>query len=432
MIDLGPFPDTDGHTEALELDAADPLYERRRDFVHADPELIYLDGNSLGMLTSDARDAAADVIDRQWGERLIRSWNEGWWEMQLEVGDLIAPLIGAQPGEVIMSDSTSVNLYKLAIAALQARPDRTRILTDDLNFPTDVYVLDGIAELLDRGHRVERVPSPDGIHGPIEEIEAILASDAGQDVALVSLSATCFKSAYTYDVGRITRAAHAAGAMVLWDLSHTAGSVDVDLGAAGVDLAVGCTYKYLNGGPGSPAFLYVHRDLQDQLGNPIHAWWAHADPFAMDLDFAATEGVRRFHTGTMPILSLATARAGIAHVAEVGIGAIREKSVALTEYFVRQTDTHLAPRGFELASPRDPRERGSHISVSHSEAWPVTRTLVEHAKVIPDFRAPDLIRFGLSPLTTTFEDVHTAIQRCARIVASRAHRDVDIGDRPVT
>ena len=414
MIELGPFPEAAGYGEARELDQADPLAEAKATFVQPEPDLIYLDGNSLGMLGQTVRNAVVHDLDHGWGTRLIRSWDEGWWDLQMEVGALIAPLIGAQPGEVIMSDSTSVNLFKLATAAVRVRPGRNRILTDDLNFPTDVYVLDGIAELLGQGHVVERIPSPDGIHGPAEAIEGAL----GPDVALVSLSATCFKSGYTYDVERITRAAHDAGAMVLWDLSHTVGSYPVDLGTAAADLAVGCTYKYLNGGPGAPAFLYVRRDLQETLSNPIHAWWAHENPFAMDLDFAPTSGMRRFHTGTMPILSLTAARAGIVTVATAGIEAIREKSVALTEYFVRQYERHLAPLGFELASPSDPNQRGSHISLSHERAWPISQTLIDYGKVIPDFRTPNLIRFGLSPLTTSFEDIHTAIIRCSQVVTS--------------
>ena len=248
-----------------------------------------------------ASDVVCLVTRDQWGTDLIRSWNTGWWDLQIELGDLLAPVIGARAGEVIISDSTSVNLYKLASAALRARPGRHRILTDDLNFPTDVYVLSGLAGDTVDGHTLEIVPSSDGINGPAAQLEAAF----DDDVALLALSSTCFKSGYTYDIGRLTAAAHDAGALVLWDLSHSAGAVELELTRWGVDLAVGCTYKYLNGGPGSPAFLYVRQDLQGTLSNPITAWWAHENPFAMELEFAAVDGIRRFHTGTMPVLSLA-------------------------------------------------------------------------------------------------------------------------------
>jgi len=418
MAELGPFPLEDGYAEALELDKRDRLRAERERFRITDPELIYLDGNSLGMMPDAVPPATAEIVETQWGERLIRSWNDGWWSLQIELGDLLAPIIGARSGEVAVSDSTSVNIFKLAVAALRARPGRSRIVTDDLNFPTDLYVLSGIADLLGRGHHIDVIPSPDGIHGPVEAIEAAL----DDDVALLTLSATCFKSAYTYDIRRLTASAHRAGALVLWDLSHTAGSSDVDLTGADADLAVGCTYKYLNGGPGAPAFLYVRQNLQTELDNPITAWWAHADPFAMDLRFEPTSGIRRFHTGTMPILSLAAAVPGIEQVREVGMPAIRAKSVALTEFFIAQTAAHLAPLGFGLVSPTDPARRGSHVSIAHPAAWQIVQALIAEAKVLPDFRAPDVARFGLSPLTTSFVDVHTAIQRVAAIVHSGAHQ----------
>jgi kynureninase len=233
---------------------------------------------------------------------------------------------------------------------------------------------------------------------------------------LVSLSHTNFKSGYTYDLAGMTAVAHQAGALILWDLSHSAGAVSIDLNGARVDLAVGCTYKYLNGGPGSPAFLYVRRDLQDGLDNPITAWWGHADPFAFDLEFRPVGGIRKFHTGTMPILSLAAIAAGIADLNEAGMVRVRAKSVSLSEYLIEQWGEHLASLGFVLACPRDPDVRGSHVSLSHPGAWPMARALIEIGKVIPDFRAPDSLRLGLSPLYTTHLEVHTAVQRLVRIV----------------
>jgi len=347
--ELGPFPEAAGYERALHLDAGDPLAEFRSRYVIEDPDLIYLDGNSLGRMPEQARRDLARVVDDQWGDRLIRSWNEGWWDLQLELGDLLAPVVGASPGELIISDSTSVNLYKLAVAAISARPGRSKVITDDLNFPTDVYVLQGVAEA--NGRKLEVVPS-DGTVGPLAGLETAI----DEDTALVSLSHTVFKSGYTYDLAALTELAHRFGAMVLWDLSHSAGAVPVDLDGAGADLAVGCTYKYLNGGPGSPAFLYVRRDLQASLVNPITAWWGHAEPFAFDLEYRPVDGIRKFHTGTMPIISMAAIAAGINDIREAGMLRLRDKSASLSEFLIEQCEEHLAELGFVISSPRNPAE----------------------------------------------------------------------------
>ncbi len=414
VFDLGPFADAEGYAEAIELDRVDPLAGCRADFVVTDPDMIYLDGNSLGRLPRGGAEIIDGVTHREWGERLIRSWNESWWELQLELGDLLAPLLGAMGGEVIISDSTSVNLYKLAEAAVDASKGRTKIVTDDLNFPTDVYILEGVAKR--RGLELEIVHS-DGIHGPVEG----LARALNGDTALLSLSHTTFKSGYTYNVSSMTKMAHEVGALVLWDCSHSVGAMPIDFETANVDLAVGCTYKYLNGGPGSPAFLYVRSELQDQLENPITAWWGHAEPFSFSLEFRPVEGIRRFHTGTMPILSLAPIEAGVRGILDAGIDEIRQKSVALSEYLIGQWETHLARHGFDLASPRDPEARGSHVSISHPDGWPMTRAMIEVGRVLPDFRRPDNIRLGLSPLYTSFLEVHTAVQRIKRLFETGAH-----------
>ena len=416
-MELGPFTDEAGWAEAVERDERNPLLEHRDAFVVDDPELLYLDGNSLGRLPTAALGDVEDTARRQWGERLIRSWNEGWWEQQVRLGDLLAPVIGARPGEVIVSESTTTNLFKLAVAALRARRDRRVVVTDDLNFPTDNYALGGAADLLGEGRRVRTVRSPDGINGPT----AALLDALDEDVALLSLSHTCFRSAFVHDLPRLTAAAHEVGAMVLWDLSHSAGSVPVGLADHDVDLAVGCTYKYLNGGPGSPAFLYVREDLQPHLHNPIAGWWGHEDPFGFDLDFRPADDIRRFHVGTMPMLSLNAVEAGIRQVAEVGIDVIREVSSSLTSFLIEQADTHLAPLGFTVASPRDPERRGSHVALAHPDAWPITRALVEEAAVLPDFRAPDNLRLGIAPLYVHHRMVHTAVQRIARVVRDGLH-----------
>jgi kynureninase len=289
------------------------------------------------------------------------------------------------------------------------------VITDDLNFPSDIYVLRGVAEAT--GAELVVVPS-DGTSGPVAELEAVI----DEDTALVSLSHTVFRSGYTYELATMTAMAHEVGAMVLWDLSHSVGVVPIELDETGADLAVGCTYKYLNGGPGSPAFLYVRSDLQESLVSPISAWWGHAEPFAFDLDFRPATGIRKFHTGTMPIISLAAIEAGIADVIEAGLSRLRAKSISLTGFLVSQWEEHLAPLDFGLASPRDPEHRGSHISLSHPEAWPVARALIEVGKVIPDFRAPDNLRLGLAPLYTSHTEVHTAVHRIKSIVENGLHQ----------
>lgn len=415
-IPLGPFADMTGHDRAVALDAEDALSSVRDQFVVEDPDLLYLDGNSLGRLPRAAIDRVDEVVANEWGVRLIRSWNEGWWDAPVRLGEVLAPIVGARADEVILSESTSTNLFKLAVAALRARPGRHTIITDDLNFPTDNHVLAGVADLV-ADTRVVTVASSDGVHGDMTALRAAL----DDDTALVSLSQVAYKSGWIWDIGQVTRAAHDVGAMVLWDCSHSAGSVPVDLAAHEADLAVGCTYKYLNGGPGAPAFVYVRRDLQRQLANPITGWWGHEDPFGFDLQFRPADDMRRFHVGTMPMLSLLGAQPGIAMVAEVGIEAIRAKSIALTTFLVDLFDEHLSGLDFELASPRDPDRRGGHVSLRHDQAWAITRGLIHQAKVLPDFRAPDVVRIGLSPLTTSFADVHAAVGRLHALVAGDHH-----------
>ena len=409
------MPTTLAH--ARQLDAQDPLAAFRDRFVITDPDLIYLDGNSLGRMPAAAPDLAGDLVQRQWGDRLIRSWNEGWWEAPQRIGAKIARLIGAQPDEVILADSTSVNLFKLVIAALRSRPDRTRILTDDLNFPSDLYVLEGIADLLGGRHRLEIVASPDGIHGPAQGI----VDGVDGDVALVTLSHTVFKSGYVYDMAAVTQAVHNVGGLTLWDLSHSVGAVPVDLNGAGADFAIGCTYKYLNGGPGAPAFLYVRRDLQAQLGNPISGWLGRTNPFDFGLDYRPEAGIRRFLTGTPPMLSLALIEPGVDLLLEAGMDRVRAKSVAQTNYLIDLWSAQLAGLGFTLNSPQDPRWRGSHVSLGHADGLAIDLAMINDLHIIPDFRAPDNIRLGIAPLYTRFDEIHEAVQRMARIVEEGLH-----------
>ncbi len=397
---------------ARSLDSQDTLAHFRDRFAFNEPDLIYLDGNSLGRLPLAGQARADEIVARQWGRRLIRSWNEGWFDLPARIGDKLTRLLGTEAGEVIVADSTSVNLFKLVVAALRRQVGRTRILTDDLNFPSDVYILQGAIALLDNGHALEIAPSPDGIHGPIDALQERL----DERVALVVLSHTVFKSGYVYDMAAVTAAAHAVGAWVLWDLSHSAGSVPIDLAGAGADLAIGCTYKYLNGGPGAPAFLYVRRDLQDVLANPLSGWMGQHAPFDFALEYTPEPGIRHFLTGTPPVLSLALIEPGLDLLLEAGMDALRTKSIAQTTYLIALWEEVLQRRGYTLKSPRDAACRGSHVSLGHAEGWRINQALIRELNVLPDFRAPDNIRMGIAPIYTTFTELYEAVERLRRAV----------------
>jgi kynureninase len=396
------------------LDAADPLAAFRRRFVIPDPDLIYLDGNSLGRPPLAALERLARVASQEWSGELIRGW-EHWLDAPLRVGDLLGTqLLGAQAGEVVMCDSVTVNFFRLASAALDARADRRLIVTDRANFPTDRYVLEGLAR--DRDREIAWLEAHP-IDGPTtDDVGAVLRANPG-NVALVTLSHVNYRSAAIADLSAITALAHDAGALVLSDLSHSAGSIPVELDKSGVDLAVGCTYKYLNGGPGTPAFLYVRRELQGELRNPIQGWFGQADQFEMGQGFRPQPGIAGWLTGTPGILGLAAAEEGIRVSAEAGIERIRSKGVALTEYAIALHDVHLAPLGFELGSPREAARRAAHVSIRRADARELTRQLIA-AGIVPDFRAPDSIRLGLSPLTTTFDEVHRAIEGIAQFASN--------------
>jgi kynureninase len=402
---------------AQQLDAQDELASFRQRFVITDPDLIYLDGNSLGRLPQATPAALNDLVDTAWGNRLIRGWNEGWIEAPARVGSQIARLLGAQPDEVIMADSTSVNLFKLLVAALQARPNRHKIVTDDLNFPSDLYIMQGAARLLGREVEIVVVPSPDGIYGPVDG----LAAAVDGDTAVLSLSHTVFKSGYTYDMAALTKIAHDAGALTLWDLSHSAGSVLVDLTGAQADLAVGCTYKYLNGGPGSPAFLYVRHDLQEKLHNPISGWMGQRNAFDFGLTYEPAAGLHRFLTGTPSILTITAVSTGVELLLEAGLDRLRAKSVAQTDYLIALWQEWLAPLGFRLNSPRESRWRGSHVSLGHDDGWRIAQALIQETNVLPDFRRPDNIRLGVTPLYTSFTEIYEALVRLRQVVTDRLY-----------
>ncbi|MGD2157141.1 MAG: kynureninase [Anaerolineales bacterium] len=404
---------------AHQLDAQDELASLREAFVIHDPDTIYLDGNSLGRLPKPTAAHLADAIERQWGQRLIRSWNESWMGAPHAIGDKIARLIGAQSGEVIVSDSTSIALFKLAVAALHARPGRTKIVSDELNFPSDLYIFQGIIELLGKGHKLELVPSQDGISIAQADLEAAI----DETTALVGLTHVAFKSAFMYDMEAITETAQRTGALTLWDLSHSVGAVPLELNAWGVDLAVGCCYKYLNGGPGAPAFLYVREDLQDELMQPIWGWFAAQSPFDFELDFTPAAGISRFKVSSPPVLSMLAIEPALDLLLEAGMQRLRAKSVRQSEYLIHLAEEWLVPLGFELGSPRDPAQRGSHVSLRHPEGYRVNRALIEpegaSVRVIPDFRTPDNIRLGIAPLYTSFSDVRRALDRMRAIVETK-------------
>ena len=394
------------------LDAADPLASFRDRFVIPDPDLVYLDGNSLGRLPRQTAERLTGLVGDEWGGEMIRGWDH-WLAEPARVGDLLASaVLGARRGEVIVSDSTTVNFYKLAHAALEARPGRRVIVTDRANFPTDRYVLEGLA----RARDLEIAwLDPDPVDGPQPRDVAEVAAAHAENVALITLSHVNYRSAAIADMAAITDIAHAAGALALWDLSHSAGSIQVDLDGSGADLAVGCTYKYLNGGPGAPAWLYVRESLQGELRNPIQGWFGQRDQFAMAQGYDPQPGIGQWLTGTPGMLGLAAAETGIALVAEAGIGRIRAKGVALTEFAIALVDARLAEHGFSVGNPRDAARRGAHVSIRHPDARRLTAELIARG-VIPDFREPDSIRFGLSPLTTSFRDVERGVAELERLV----------------
>lgn len=390
--------------DAAARDAADPLRDFRARFTGNDDGLIYLDGNSLGRLPAVTPTRVATLLET-WGGRLIRGWEEGWLELPGRVGDQIAAgLLGAERGQTVVADSTTVCLYKLASAALAARPGRREIVTDRDNFPSDRYVLESLAAT--HGHTIRWIDA-DPASGPEpDDVAAVV----GPDTALVALSHVSYRSAFLLDMPAITSLAHEAGALALWDLCHSVGAVPIALDASGVDLAIGCTYKYLNGGPGAPAFLHVAHEQQAELRQPIWGWLGRRDPFSMAQGYEPAPGIGAMLSGTPPILALTAVAAGVELVVEAGIDAIRAKAIALGEFLLAGHDAWLAPLGVRLASPRESARRGAHVALAHPEAQTLCRHLAARG-VITDFRAPDVIRFGLSPLTTSFTDVHDALLR---------------------
>ena len=391
--------------EARALDRSDPFPNRRQSFSLPDG-IIYLDGNSLGALPVATPALLADVVQSQWGRSLIGSWNDhDWIGAPARIGDKIASLIGSRPGEVIVADSTSVNLFKLLVALVQMHPDRRDIVTETGNFPTDLHIADGVAKMF--GKRLVAVTSNQ------------IAEAIGPETAAIVLCHVHYRTAFRHDIKSVTDRARAVGARVIWDLSHSIGAVPLDLHADGIELAVGCGYKYLNGGPGAPAFLYISRDLQPELISPIRGWMGHANPFAFDDAYVPAPGIDRFLAGTPPILSLAALEAGVDLMLEVDQHALFGKSQRLFQMF----DDLMAARcpDFALISPKRAEHRGSHIGFAHPKASAIMNALIAQG-VIGDFRAPDVLRFGLTPLYIRFEDIWQAVDILAGIMASGTWR----------
>lgn len=403
----------------LALDQVDALAALRDEF-NLPANMIYLDGNSLGAQPKAALSRAQQVIASEWGQDLITSWNKaGWFDLPSRLGNLLAPLIGAEQDEVVVTDTTSINLFKAIAAALHQQASskenehRKVIITERSNFPTDIYMAEGLTRWLDRGYRLHLIDSPDE-----------LASALNHDTALLMLTHVNYRTGYMHDMEAVTALAHQYGALVCWDLAHSAGAVPVALNQTNADYAVGCCYKYLNGGPGAPAFIWVPRRHQEQFQHPLTGWWGHATPFAMQPGFVATQGIRRALCGTQAIVSQAMIEPGLNIFARTNMEAIRHKSLALTDLFIQLVESRCAKHGLELVTPRAHHERGSQVSLRHEHAYAVIQALIERG-VVGDYREPGIMRFGFTPLYTRFVDVWDAVEILRDILDSKSyHTDI--------
>jgi kynureninase len=381
----------------VECDKQDSLASFRGQFELADG-LIYLNGNSLGVLPTAAKTRMQEVISTEWGTGLIRSWNaHSWINLPQRIGGKLAKIVGAKEHEVIVCDSTSINLFKLAAAAIKLNPGRTKIVTEPGNFPTDLYILNGVKNFIGQQIEIVTVPS----HEITQHIDS--------DTALVCLTHVHYKSGTMLDMAAITKAAHDQGALMMWDLSHSTGAVPVDLNKAHADLAVGCGYKYLNGGPGAPAFLYVAEQHIEKLQQPLTGWFGHANAFAMSDDYEAASGIEKTLCGTTPVIAASALEVGVDIMCQVDFAQLREKSLSLSEHFIKLMEPLCEKYGFELATPLEPSQRGSQVSYKHSEGYAIMQALI-HQNIIGDFRAPEILRFGFAPLYVQFIDLWNTVQ----------------------
>jgi len=416
---------------ALELDKNDPLAEYRNKFVITDPNLCYLDGNSLGRLPHATVKAVSDFLSQEWGKEVVTGWSH-WIDEAQVAGDLLGRAsLGAGPGQVLVCDTTSVNFYQLCLAAINARPGRKTIITDAANFPTDRYILDGIARQLSLNLVI--IDNEDPAIAENERITAeILEKYMSEDVALVTLEVIQYRSGARSDIQSITDLARSYGAFVVWDASHAAGAIEMNFDANGVDLAVGCTYKYGNSGPGSPAWLYVNKRVQKELQVPIQGWFANEDQFGMGPHFEKAEGIRGFQIASPSIVGIRSVQIAFAMIDEVGIERIASKAAIGTQMMIDLYDEWLAPLGYTLLTSRNPKERGGHISIGHPDAAKICVALRKLANVIPDYRTPDTIRLAIAPLPTSYVEVWDGFQRIRDLTESRQYDQIEGSDSRVT
>ncbi|MCD1286835.1 MULTISPECIES: kynureninase [unclassified Brevibacterium] len=379
------------------------------------PETIYLDGNSLGPRTRGATERAREVIEDEWGTGLIGSWNTaGWWDLPAKLGDKVAGLIGGGAGSTVVTDTTSINLFKAASAALKMQavdaPERRVILTQRENFPSDIYMLQGLAEQLGDGYEVRLVDDA--------EVTAGFPSTMTAEVALVVLTHVNYRTGRLFDMESTTSAIHAGGALVVWDLCHSAGALEIDLAGSGADMAIGCTYKFLNGGPGSPAFIWVAEALTNRFTQPLSGWWGHDRPFEMSPDYAPAEGIRRYLTGTQGIVSMSVAELGLDIYSRVDMAAVRAKSLELSDLFIELVDSRLSGHPVEVVTPREQAHRGSQVSITHPEGFAIMSALIARG-IIGDYREPEVLRFGLTPLYIGFTEVWDTVEALRDILDNR-------------
>ena len=416
---------------ALELDKNDPLAEYRNKFVITDPNLCYLDGNSLGRLPHATVKAVSDFLSQEWGKEVVTGWSH-WIDEAQVAGDLLGrAALGAGPGQVLVCDTTSVNFYQLCLAAINARPGRKTIITDAANFPTDRYILDGIARQLSLNLVI--IDNEDPAIAENERVTAeILEKYMSEDVALVTLEVIQYRSGARSDIQSITDLARSYGAFVVWDASHAAGAIEMNFDANSVDLAVGCTYKYGNSGPGSPAWLYVNKRVQKELQVPIQGWFANEDQFGMGPHFEKAEGIRGFQIASPSIVGIRSVQIAFAMIDEVGIETIASKAAIGTQMMIDLYDEWLAPLGYTLLTSRNPKERGGHISIGHPDAAKICVALRKLANVIPDYRTPDTIRLAIAPLPTSYVEVWDGFQRIRDLTESRQYDQIEGSDSRVT
>lgn len=399
-------------------DRTDPLADFRKDFL-LPPETIYLDGNSLGPRPVGAAERAQKVIADEWGTDLIGSWNSaGWWDLPATLGEKVAGIIGGGSGTTVVTDTTSINLFKAASAALRMQavdaPDRRVILTQRENFPSDIYMLEGLAEQLGDGYEVRLVDDA--------EVTAGFPEAMTDEVALVVLTHVNYRTGRLFDMATTTSAIHAGGARVIWDLCHSAGALEIDLAGSGADMAVGCTYKFLNGGPGSPAYIWVAEELVNRFAQPLSGWWSHAKPFEMSPDYAPADGIRRFLTGTQPIVSMSVAELGLDVAGRVDMAEVRRKSLALSDLFIELVESRLSDHPVEIVTPREHADRGSQVSITHPEGFAIMSALIARG-IIGDYREPHILRFGLTPLYLGFADVWDTVEALRDILDNRLWDD---------